>query len=142
MDEKVKEQRVHDLLYCETRYINLEEGRYPCVPGIHPTVALYKYSTIARRYPGQVGSLGPTIPIFLLYTFFREQHRRFLPAHKRRGAWRSWLGLRGKHSPEVRLLEQYTLFLPPNLTRNFSANTLSSAGPYITMAVLFQGQGS
>uniref|UniRef100_A0A146L8J5 FERM domain-containing protein 8 n=2 Tax=Lygus hesperus TaxID=30085 RepID=A0A146L8J5_LYGHE len=95
-EERIKDERVLELLYAEAKY-NILEGRYPC------EVSQYiMLGSIQARI-----ELGPYNPQFHTLHFFREQHGRFLPAHMRNGGWNSWLRLSGKDAPEVRLLEHY-----------------------------------
>ncbi|KAG8302735.1 FERM domain-containing protein 8 [Homalodisca vitripennis] len=130
VDERVKEARVLDLLYCEARY-NILEGRYPCEVG-----HFIMLGGIQARL-----ELGPYNPHLHTIHFFREQHSRFLPVHMRRGAWRSWLGLSGKNSPEVRLLEHYKRIPPATPDRKLQRKYLEFcwALPYYGCA-FFQGQ--
>ncbi|XP_069673566.1 FERM domain-containing protein 8 isoform X2 [Periplaneta americana] len=94
-EEKIKDQKLLDLLYEEARY-NILEGRYPC------EVSHYiMLGGIQARI-----ELGPYNPQVHTTQFFREQQCKFLPAHVSRSTW-SWLRISGKNSPEVRLLEQF-----------------------------------
>ncbi|XP_021914561.1 FERM domain-containing protein 8 isoform X3 [Zootermopsis nevadensis] len=94
-EEKIKDQKLLDLLYEEARY-NILEGRYPC------EVSHYiMLGGIQARI-----ELGPYNPQVHTTQFFREQQCKFLPVHMSRSTW-SWLRISGKNSPEVRLLEQF-----------------------------------
>ncbi|KAJ9585101.1 hypothetical protein L9F63_020557, partial [Diploptera punctata] len=94
-EEKIKDQKLLDLLYEEAKY-NILEGRYPC------EVSHYiMLGGIQARI-----ELGPYNPSVHTTQFFREEQGKFLPAHVSRSKW-SWLRFSGKNSPEVRLLEQF-----------------------------------
>ncbi|PNF28256.1 FERM domain-containing protein 8 [Cryptotermes secundus] len=94
-EEKIKDQKLLDLLYEEARY-NILEGRYPCeVPHY------IMLGAIQARI-----ELGPYNPQVHTIQYFREHQCKFLPAHVTRSTW-SWLRISGKNSPEVRLLEQF-----------------------------------
>ncbi|BES90915.1 FERM central domain [Nesidiocoris tenuis] len=95
-EERIKDERVLEMLYAEAKY-NIIEGRYPCEMSQYIMLG-----SIQARI-----ELGPYNPQFHTINFFREQHRRFLPAHMRNGGWNSWLRWSGKDAPEVRLLEHY-----------------------------------
>ncbi|XP_047110100.1 putative FERM domain-containing protein FRMD8P1 [Schistocerca piceifrons] len=94
-EEKIKDQKLLDLLYDEAKY-NILEGRYPCE--ISHYIML---GGIQARI-----ELGPYVPQVHTTQFFREHQRKFLPTHVSRSNW-SWLRISGKNSPEVRLLEQF-----------------------------------
>ncbi|XP_063222008.1 putative FERM domain-containing protein FRMD8P1 isoform X2 [Bacillus rossius redtenbacheri] len=94
-EEKIKDQKLLELLYDEARY-NVLAGRYPC------EVAHYiMLGGIQARI-----EMGPYNPQVHTTHFFREQRGKFLPAHVSWSQW-SWLHISGKNSPEVRLLEQF-----------------------------------
>ncbi|CAB3374129.1 Hypothetical predicted protein [Cloeon dipterum] len=95
-EERIKEQKVLELLYEEAKY-NILEGRYPC------EVSHYiMLGGLQARI-----ELGPYDPHNHTPEFFRQQHGDFLPAHVRRGAGWAWLPVSSKRSPEVRLLEAF-----------------------------------
>ncbi|XP_049850422.1 putative FERM domain-containing protein FRMD8P1 [Schistocerca gregaria] len=94
-EEKIKDQKLLDLLYDEAKY-NILEGRYPCE--ISHYIML---GGIQARI-----ELGPYVPQVHTTQFFREHQRKFLPTHVSHSNW-SWLRISGKNSPEVRLLEQF-----------------------------------
>ncbi|KAL0269098.1 UNVERIFIED_CONTAM: hypothetical protein PYX00_006933 [Menopon gallinae] len=128
-EEKIKDQKILDLLYEEARY-NILEGRYPC-EAIH----YISLGGIQARI-----ELGPYNPQVHTIQFFREQQSRFLPAHLRRTAW-SWLRISGKNSPEVRLLEHYKRIPPSTPVRKLIHKYLEFCWslPYYGGA-FFQGQ--
>lgn len=94
-EEKIKDQKLLDLLYEEARY-NILEGRYPCE---------VSYYIMLGGIQARI-ELGPYNPQVHTIQFFREQQNKFLPMHVSRSTW-SWLRISGKNSPEVRLLEEY-----------------------------------
>ncbi|XP_054261310.1 putative FERM domain-containing protein FRMD8P1 isoform X2 [Macrosteles quadrilineatus] len=130
VDERVKDPKIMDLLYCEARY-NILEGRYPCEVGHYIMLG-----GIQARL-----ELGPYNPHIHTIHFFREQYSRFLPPQMRRGAWRSWLGLGGKNCPEIKLLEHYKRIPPSTPDRKLQRKYLEFcwALPYYGCA-FFQGQ--
>ncbi|PSN46115.1 hypothetical protein C0J52_17252 [Blattella germanica] len=105
-EEKIKDQKLLDLLYEEAKH-NILEGRYPC------EVSHYiMLGGIQARI-----ELGPYNPQVHTTQFFREQQCKFLPSHVSRSTW-SWLRISGKNSPEVRLLEQFKR-IPTNTPGGF-----------------------
>ncbi|XP_059473278.1 FERM domain-containing protein 8 isoform X2 [Neocloeon triangulifer] len=95
-EERIKEQKVLELLYEEAKY-NVLEGRYPC------EVSHYiMLGGLQARI-----ELGPYDPHHHTPEFFRQQHGDFLPAHVRKAAGWAWLPVSSKRSPEVRLLEAF-----------------------------------
>ncbi|KAG8233787.1 hypothetical protein J437_LFUL003859, partial [Ladona fulva] len=96
-EEKIKDQRILDLLYEEACF-NVVEGRYPCEVSHYVTLG-----GIQARI-----MLGPYNPQVHTTDFFRQQQKKLLPSHVRRSRGWSWLpGFGGKSSPEVRLLEHF-----------------------------------
>ncbi|KAF5280346.1 hypothetical protein FQR65_LT03155 [Abscondita terminalis] len=96
MEEKIKDQKILELLYEEAKH-NILEGRYPC------EVSHYiMLGGIQARI-----ELGPYNPLIHSTHYFREEQSKFLPAHVRKSATWIWLPISSKNSAEVRLLEQY-----------------------------------
>ncbi|KAK7862335.1 hypothetical protein R5R35_005227 [Gryllus longicercus] len=128
-EERIKDQKLLDLLYEEAKY-NILEGRYPC------EVSHYiMLGGIQARI-----ELGPYIPQVHTTQFFREQQNKFLPAHVSRSSW-SWLRISGKNSPEVRLLEQFKRIPSSTPSRKLVRKYLEFCWslPYYG-AAFFQGQ--
>ncbi|XP_067003864.2 putative FERM domain-containing protein FRMD8P1 isoform X2 [Anabrus simplex] len=128
-EEKIKDQKLLDLLYDEARY-NILEGRYPCELSHYIMLG-----GIQARI-----ELGPYIPQVHTTQFFREQQDKFLPAHVSRSNW-SWLRISGKNSPEVRLLEQFKRIPTSTTVRKLVRKYLEFCWslPYYG-AAFFQGQ--
>ncbi|CAH1393403.1 unnamed protein product [Nezara viridula] len=95
-EERIKDEKILELLYAEAKY-NILEGRYPC-----DVTQYIMLGSIQARI-----ELGPYNPQYHTLHFFREQQSRFLPSHIRNMSWNSCLRLNSKDAPEVRLLEQY-----------------------------------
>nr|CAD7599947.1 unnamed protein product [Timema genevievae] len=91
----VLDLKLLELLYEEARH-NILEGRYPCEVSHYIMLGGIQASI----------ELGPYNPHVHTTQFFREQQRKFLPAHVSHSNW-SWLRISSKNSPEVRLLEQF-----------------------------------
>uniref|UniRef100_A0A1Y1L1R5 FERM domain-containing protein 8 n=1 Tax=Photinus pyralis TaxID=7054 RepID=A0A1Y1L1R5_PHOPY len=96
MEEKIKDQKIMELLYEEAKQ-NILRGRYPCevshyimLGGIQARIELGPYNT-------QIHSTH----------YFREEQSKYLPQHVCKSATWSWLPISSKNSAEVRLLEQF-----------------------------------
>ncbi|CAH1365695.1 unnamed protein product [Tenebrio molitor] len=96
LEEKIKDQKILELLYEEARH-NVLEGRYPC------EVAHYiMLGGIQARV-----ELGPYNPQIHSTHYFREEQSKYLPHHVRKSSTWTWLPISSKNSAEVRLLEQF-----------------------------------
>ncbi|KAF7280697.1 hypothetical protein GWI33_005554 [Rhynchophorus ferrugineus] len=105
IEEKIKDQKILELLYEESKY-NILNGRYPSeIPH------LIMLGGIQARE-----ELGPYNPQVHNTHFFREEQSKFLPAHVRKSPNWAWLPISSKNSAEVRLLEQFKRI--PNTATN------------------------
>ncbi|XP_030764670.1 putative FERM domain-containing protein FRMD8P1 [Sitophilus oryzae] len=105
LEEKLKDQKILELLYEECKY-NILNGRYPSeIPH------LIMLGGIQARE-----ELGPYNPQVHNTHFFREEQSKFLPAHVRKSPSWTWLPISSKNSAEVRLLEQFKRI--PNTATN------------------------
>ncbi|XP_050308256.1 putative FERM domain-containing protein FRMD8P1 [Anthonomus grandis grandis] len=96
IEEKIKDQRILELLYEECKY-NILNGRYPSeIPH------LVMLGGIQARE-----ELGPYNPQVHTTQYFREEQSKFLPAHVRKSPTWTWLPISSKNSAEVKLLEQF-----------------------------------
>ncbi|CAH0551829.1 unnamed protein product [Brassicogethes aeneus] len=87
LEEKIKDQKILELLYEEARY-NILEGRYPC------EVAHYiMLGGIQARV-----ELGPYNPQAHSTHYFREEQAKYLPKHVRKSATWTWLPISSKNS--------------------------------------------
>ncbi|XP_017779690.1 PREDICTED: FERM domain-containing protein 8 [Nicrophorus vespilloides] len=96
LEEKIKDQKILELLYEEARY-NVLEGRYPCEVGHYIMLG-----GIQARI-----DLGPYNPQVHSTHYFREEQCKYLPTHVRKSSTWTWLPISSKNSAEVRLLEQF-----------------------------------
>ncbi|KAJ8942780.1 hypothetical protein NQ314_009948 [Rhamnusium bicolor] len=96
LEEKIKDQKILELLYEEARH-NILEGRYPC-----EVVHYIMLGGIQARV-----ELGPYNPQIHSTHYFREEQLKYLPMHVRKSATWTWLPISSKNSAEVRLLEQF-----------------------------------
>ncbi|XP_018563861.1 FERM domain-containing protein 8 [Anoplophora glabripennis] len=96
LEEKIKDQKILELLYEEARH-NILEGRYPC-----EVVHYIMLGGIQARI-----ELGPYNPQVHSTHYFREEQIKYLPMHVRKSATWTWLPISSKNSAEVRLLEQF-----------------------------------
>ncbi|XP_066901702.1 FERM domain-containing protein 8, partial [Halyomorpha halys] len=71
-EERIKDEKILELLYAEAKY-NILEGRYPC-----DVTQYIMLGSIQARI-----ELGPYNPQYHTLHFFREQQGRFLPSHIR-----------------------------------------------------------
>ncbi|GLV40191.1 Band4.1 inhibitor LRP interactor [Carabus blaptoides fortunei] len=96
VEEKIKDQKIIELLYEEAKY-NILEGRYPC-----ETAHYIMLGGIQARL-----ELGPYNPQVHSTHYFREEQAKYLPVHVRKSSTWTWLPISSKNSAEVRLLEQF-----------------------------------
>ncbi|XP_060534526.1 putative FERM domain-containing protein FRMD8P1 isoform X2 [Cylas formicarius] len=96
LEEKIKDQKILELLYEEAKY-NILNGRYPC--------EIPHYVMLGGIQARE--ELGPYNPQVHSTHYFREEQVRFLPAHVRKSSTWAWLPISSKNSAEVRLLEQF-----------------------------------
>ncbi|KAK9745163.1 FERM central domain [Popillia japonica] len=96
LEEKIKDQRILELLYEEARR-NILEGRYPCEVGHYIMLGGIQARIELGPYNSQVHSTH----------YFREEQRKYLPVHVRKSSTWTWLPISSKNSAEVRLLEQF-----------------------------------
>ncbi|XP_066157639.1 putative FERM domain-containing protein FRMD8P1 isoform X1 [Euwallacea fornicatus] len=96
LEEKIKDQKILELLYEECKY-NILNGRYPSeIPHLIMLGGIQ-----AREELGPYNSQAHTTH------YFREEQSKFLPAHVRKSPTWTWLPISSKNSAEVRLLEQF-----------------------------------
>ncbi|VVC36930.1 Hypothetical protein CINCED_3A016635 [Cinara cedri] len=92
-EEKIKDQKIIELLYAEAKY-NVLQGRYP----VEVNHCLMLASLQCRI------ELGPNNLAQYTSHFFRDNRERFLPSHLYK-SWSSWLNLSRKSSPHSRLAD-------------------------------------
>ncbi|KAG5891496.1 hypothetical protein JTB14_009830 [Gonioctena quinquepunctata] len=96
LEEKIKDQKIIELLYEEARH-NILEGKYPC-----EVVHYIMLGGIQARI-----ELGPYNPLVHSTHYFREEQSKYLPLHVRKSSTWTWLPISSKNSAEVKLLEQF-----------------------------------
>ncbi|KAJ8924195.1 hypothetical protein NQ315_006986 [Exocentrus adspersus] len=96
LEEKIKDQKILELLYEEARH-NVLDGRYPC-----EVVHYIMLGGIQARI--ELGAYNPQVHST---HYFREEQTKYLPMHVRKSATWTWLPISSKNSAEVRLLEQF-----------------------------------
>ncbi|KAK4884490.1 hypothetical protein RN001_000761 [Aquatica leii] len=96
LEEKIKDQKILELLYEEAKH-NILEGRYPCEVSHYIMLGGIQARIELGPYNQQVHSTH----------YFREEQSKFLPSHVRKSATWAWLPISSKNSAEVRLLEQF-----------------------------------
>ncbi|XP_039968491.1 uncharacterized protein LOC126764476 isoform X4 [Bactrocera neohumeralis] len=94
-EEKIKDQRILELLYEEAKY-NVLSGRY-----VMESSHAFMLGGIQARI-----ELGPYNSHTHTIGFLRENQLRFLPQHVARSMSWAWLPVSRKNSAEVKLLEQ------------------------------------
>ncbi|XP_022160586.1 FERM domain-containing protein 8 [Myzus persicae] len=92
-EEKIKDQKIIELLYAEAKY-NVLQGRYP----VEVNHCLMLASLQCRI------ELGPNNLQQYTSSFFRDNREKFLPSHLYK-SWSSWLNLDRKSTPHSRLAD-------------------------------------
>nr|XP_023021198.1 FERM domain-containing protein 8 isoform X2 [Leptinotarsa decemlineata] len=96
LEEKIKDQKILELLYEEARN-NILDCKYPC-----EVIHYIMLGGIQARI-----ELGPYNPLVHSTHYFREEQSKYLPLHVRKSSTWTWLPISSKNSAEVRLLEQF-----------------------------------